>query len=155
MKRLIIFSIGISALVVAGGVVAGCGGGASGGGTAGSFAPQTARVVITHVVRGCHDWSVNDGPSAASQTAHLATGGTLRITDNDVMPHMLLQRQGPAAAEAAGANMDHMGAVARVSFPRAGVYEFTTKAGEDYPSAAGTKTVGADHTLQLKVIVAS
>jgi hypothetical protein len=152
MKRPIIVLIGIFALAVAGGVVAGCG---SGPGTAGPSAPKTAKVLITHVTRGCHDWSVNGGPAAPSQTVALGRGGSLTITNDDVMPHTLIQTHGPVAAEAGAPKMAHMGAQAKISFARSGVYRFTSKAGEDYPSASGMKTVGADHTLQLKVIVAS
>ena len=152
MKRPTIALIGIAALALAGCVVAGCG---SGAGTASPSAQKTAKVLITHVTRGCHDWSVNGGPAAPSQTVALGRGGTLTVTNSDVMPHTLIQTQGPTAAEAVAPKMAHMGAQATISFARSGVYHFTTKAGEDYPSAAGIKTVGADHTLQLKVIVAS
>jgi hypothetical protein len=69
------------------------------------------------------------------------------------MSHLLLQTGGPVAAVATAPKMGHMGAQAKVSFPAAGVYHFTTKAGEDYMS--GVKTVGEDHTLKLDVIVRS
>jgi hypothetical protein len=151
MKRPIIALVG-TALAVAGGLVAGCGSGAQ---TATPSAPKTAKLLITHVTRGCHDWSVNGGSPAPSQTVSLRRGGSLTVTNKDVMPHTLVQIKGPAAAGATAPQMTHMGAQAKISFARAGVYHFTTKAGEDYPYASGVKTVGADHTLQLEVTVTS
>ena len=35
-------------------------------------APSTASVTIRHQVRGCHSWSVNGGPFAASHPVTLA-----------------------------------------------------------------------------------
>jgi hypothetical protein len=151
MRRSLVLLIGLPGLVAVG-LVAGCGGGSAGSTAKGA---KAARVVITHVSRGCHDWSVNGGAASANQTVRLARGGSVTITDNDVMPHTLLQTKGPAAAVAVTPKMAHMGAQANVSFPSSGVYHFVTKAGEDYPSASGVKTVGADHTLRLTVVVAS
>jgi len=47
--------------------------------------------------------------------------------------------------------MTHMGASTKVVFSKAGVYRFTTRAGEDYMS--GMKTVGEDNVLRLRVTV--
>jgi hypothetical protein len=49
--------------------------------------------------------------------------------------------------------MRHMGATSVVRFSKAGVYRFTTKAGEDYKFARGTKTIGEDNVLRLTVTV--
>ena len=46
-----------------------------------------------------------------------------------------------------------MGTTVKVTFTHAGVYRFTTKAGEDYPAMAGMKTVGEDNVLRLTVTV--
>lgn len=113
-------------------------------------APSSAKVVIVHEQKGCHDWSVNNDAPSATQTMRLVAGGTMMVTDNDVMPHRLIQTGGPKA-ELSFANMNHMGASSTVAFPSAGVYTFTTKAGEDYSS--GIETVGEDHTLKLTVTV--
>jgi plastocyanin len=110
-----------------------------------------ASVVIRHQTRGCHSWSVDNGAFAASQTIALKRGVAITITNNDVMPHTLVQTSGPKAVLATP-KMNHMGATARVSFPSKGVYVFTTKAGEDY--IKGVKTVGPDNVLRLKVTVA-
>jgi hypothetical protein len=67
------------------------------------------------------------------------------------MPHQLLQTGGPAAGITALGMMAHMGATVRVTFVRAGVYRFTTKAGEDY--VKGVQTIGEDNVLRLTVKV--
>lgn len=95
-------------------------------------------------------------------------GGSISVTNNDVMPHKLIETRGPAVtitrlnAGMTGmgmglrgtfppAMMAHMGAAARITFSRAGVYRFTTKPGEDYMK--GIKTIGADNALELTVTV--
>ena len=47
--------------------------------------------------------------------------------------------------------MNHAGATTHVKFAKAGVYTFTTRAGEDYMK--GVKTIGEDNVLKLKVTV--
>lgn len=112
--------------------------------------PGSAGVLIRHQVHGCHAWSVNGGPFAASQTISLSRNALLTVTNNDVMPHKLVQVSGPAAVLKHVA-MGHMTATATVRFPSVGVYRFTTKAGEDYMS--GMKTIGEDNVLVLIVRV--
>ena len=114
-------------------------------------APQTASVMIAHVLRGCHALSVNGAPaSSPNATIHIAAGGTLNMQNNDVMPHKLVMLSG-GAAQMSGVNMNHMGATSSVTFPTAGTYTFTTKAGEDYTS--GINTVGPDNVIKLQVVV--
>ena len=95
--------------------------------------------------------SVNGGTQSPTQTIRLAVGGNLRVQDNDVMPHQLMMVSGPQASFV-GAAMTHMGAQSTVTFPSAGTYVLTTKAGEDY--VKGIQTIGADNTLRIKVLVA-
>jgi hypothetical protein len=115
--------------------------------------PRSASVVIEHVTRGCHAMLVNGATQATpTATIRLGTGGMLHVTDNDVMPHRLVQLAGPAVGFT-GAAMSHMGAQSTVMFPHAGTYSLTTKAGEDY--SPGIQTIGPDNTLRLKVVVAS
>jgi hypothetical protein len=47
--------------------------------------------------------------------------------------------------------MSHMGARSRVTFPAAGTFVLSTKAGEDYMK--GIKTIGEDNTLRITVVV--
>jgi plastocyanin len=128
-------------------------------------APRHASVLIRHQLRGCHSWSVNGGKFAPSQRLTLRRGGTITITNDDVMSHKLVKLSGPAVlmknvktSMGMGMHgyqgpgmMGHMGAQTRVTFLSAGVYRFTTKAGEDY--VAGVKTIGEDNVLKLTVKV--
>ena len=111
-----------------------------------------ASVTIRHQTRGCHSWSINRGTSRASLTTTLARGGTIRFVNNDVMPHKLVLKSGPAL-RIAPATLGHMGALVKVTLARSGVYHFVTKAGEDYPAMAGMKTIGEDNVLRLTVTV--
>jgi hypothetical protein len=127
--------------------------------------PSHATLVIRHQVRGCHSWSVDGGAYRASQTLTLRRGGSIVVTDNDVMPHRLIQTAGPAVrfanlatpftgmgmrGHAAPGAMRYMGAATKVVFTRPGVYRFVTRAGEDY---VPMKTVGEDNVLRLIVRV--
>ena len=128
--------------------------------------PQTASITIRHQVRGCHTWSVNGGPFAASRSVTLARGGAIRFTNNDVMPHTLIRVSGPSVRmrngstmgmgmgihrKAAPGVMNHMGATTTAFFTHAGTYVFKTRAGEDYMS--GMRTIGEDNILRLTVTV--
>ena len=96
----------------------------------------------------------------------LSRGGTLSITDNDMMPHQLIKLSGPAIGErlvkpgahsmgkmkapyAAGL-MPHMGAQMNVTFTKPGAYKLRTKSLEDYMPI---KTVGEDNVLRVTVLV--
>jgi hypothetical protein len=127
-----------------------------------------SALVIRHQLRGCHAWSVNGGAFKPSQTVTLHRGGWISVTNNDVMPHQLVKTSGPAvtitrlgagtAAKGMGlkgnfppAMLARMGAAARLTFSKVGVYRLTTKAGEDY--MPGIKTTGSDNVLKLTVVV--
>ena len=142
-----------------------------------ALAAPSATLTIHHQLRGCHAWSFNGGRDVVNQTLHMRAGGTLTVTNFDLMPHRLLQLVGPAlqmrnlsgasgmpmmgpgtsgmpmigSRRARAGTMSGMGAATRVVFARPGLYRFTTKAGEDY--MAGVKTVGPDNTLRLTVVV--
>lgn len=133
--------------------------------TAFAGAPSSGSLVIRHQVRGCHSWSLNAGAYKSSQSLTLRVNGRLTVTNNDVMPHALVQLSGPAAqvqttasshmtgAMMSPVTMGHMGATAKVTFPKKGVYVFKTKAGDDYPMFKNLKTVGEDNVLRLVVRV--
>lgn len=109
-------------------------------------------LIIRHQMRGCHAWSLGvTGAAKVSQTLWLKRGVHLEIGNNDVMPHKLVQSAGSRVDLPDGASMNSLGAMIEIRFPKAGVYRFTTKAGEDY--SKGVRTIGADHTLKLRVIV--
>ncbi len=127
-------------------------------------APKQASLVIRHQTRGCHSWSLNGGAYAPSQSLTLARGGSISVTNNDVMPHQLVETSGAAAAisrlsrgmgmgksSSSPSMLARMGAAAKITFTKPGLYRFTTKPGEDYMK--GIKTVGDDNVLRLTVRV--
>ena len=118
-------------------------------GSAVASSPQ-GTLTTRHQMRGCHAWSFNGGAYKASLKIKLARGTTLKVIDNDVMPHKLIQLAGPNATLVA-AGMSQMSAQAKVTFAKKGTYRFTTKAGEDYMN--GMKTIGADNVLRLTLVV--
>ncbi|HEX7581606.1 MAG TPA: hypothetical protein VF321_00845, partial [Gaiellaceae bacterium] len=63
---------------------------------AGAKAP--IQVQIQHATHGCHTWSVGNNASRASQTVRVHAGATFTVTNNDVMPHTLVQLAGPKIA---------------------------------------------------------
>ena len=109
-----------------------------------------AKLTIRHQTRGCHSWAFNGGAYKPSQSIIVSKGSTLTIVNNDVMPHKLVETSGPAL-RIAHPTLSHTGATLKVTFLKAGVYHFTTKAGEDY--MAGVKTTGEDNVLRLTVHV--
>ena len=111
--------------------------------------PAASTLNIVHVQRGCHIWS-NGTKSGPMMRMMVAAGGTLRITDEDVDPHKLIQVAGPKVM--LGKAM-MTGDVAQISFPTKGVYKFTTKTLE-MPGMAEVKTIGPDNHLMLTVNVA-
>jgi plastocyanin len=113
--------------------------------------PRTS-IVIRHQVHGCHAWAVNGAAFKAAQSVKLARGTVAVVTNNDVMPHRLVQVSGPSTKLSAPA-MNHMGAQSRIVFAKAGVYKFKTVAGEDYPGMDNMKTIGEDNVLRLTVTV--
>ena len=114
-------------------------------------APLHHAVTIRHQTSHCHTWALDKGSYKAHLDATLAVGGSLTVTNNDVMPHRLLELSGPRALYSQSPSLSHMGATVKVTFPRAGVYTFKTKAGEDYMK--GVKTTGEDNVLTMKVVV--
>lgn len=118
--------------------------------TASAHMPKT--ITIRHQVRGCHAWSFANGPYKASLKVKLDRDTSLVFVNNDMMPHRLLQVAGPKA-HLYNTRMNRMGAAATLTFSRAGVYRFTTRAGEDYPSMGPVKTIGQDNVLRLTVTV--
>jgi hypothetical protein len=139
MKRSLLTLIGLAALVLSVAAVAV------------AASPRTATVTIRHQVQHCHAWSFNGGAFGAAASGTVAKNGTVTVTNNDVMSHTLYQKSGPKAVFTGSPAMAHMGASVKVMFPKAGVYVFGTKAGEDYMK--GVKTVGEDNVLSLKITV--
>jgi hypothetical protein len=130
-----------------------------------SAAGNSSNLVIRHQLRGCHSWSANGDSYRPSQAITLRRGGSVSITNNDVMPHKLVETSGPAVTISRlkvgmgmgmkgtfpPAMLARMGSVSKLTFSKAGVYKFTTKPGEDFMT--GVKTAGEDNVLRLTVTV--
>jgi plastocyanin len=109
-------------------------------------------VTISHQMKGCHMWQLGDGNPKVQLAFMVKAGTTLHFVNNDVMPHRLIQQSGPKLT-LVRPNMNRMSASASVKLARAGVYRFTTKAGEDYAWMKSMKTIGEDSVLHLTVHV--
>jgi plastocyanin len=120
--------------------------------TAAAPAGGTGTIAIRHQMRGCHSWSFNSGPFKPSLSASVRAGTVLRFTNNDVMPHKLVQAAGPKM-RMVHPNMIKMASSASVKLTQKGVYRFTTKPGEDYSWAGSMTTSGEDNVLRLTVRV--
>lgn len=126
---------------------------------AGAKAP--IQIQITHATHGCHTWAVAGKTPYAAQTIRVHAGASFAITNNDVMPHTLVQVSGPKVSltgsqtgmsHMSGMRMGHTGATALLTLRTPGTYRFITKAGEDYPGVK-VKTIGEDNVLRLTVVV--
>lgn len=127
---------------------------------------KSGSIVIRHQLRACHTWSLNGGPYKASLDVRLARGGSLTITNIDPMVHKLIQEAGSRVGmrtishdhlNVVGLHkitgrgvMSHMGAAVKVTFPRTGLYRFTTKDLGDYFEL---KAIGDHNHLMLVVRV--
>ncbi len=120
--------------------------------TSAAPAGGTGTIAIRHQMRGCHAWSFNSGPFKPSLSISVSTGTVLRFTNNDVMPHKLVQAAGPKL-RLVHPTMSKMASSASVKLTQKGVYRFTTKPGADYAWAGSPKTVGEDNVLHLMVRV--
>jgi hypothetical protein len=130
-----------------------------------SAVPGGGTLTIRHQVKGCHSWSLNGGAWKTTQAAHVARGGSIVVTNNDVMFHKLVKVSGPAVKYSllktgmamkgtvklpwAPGMMGRPGATVKVTFPAKGTYVFKTVFGEDYMPMG--ETVGEDNTLRLVV----
>ena len=119
-----------------------------------SVAPAagTATITISHQTRGCHMWQLGHANPKPSLSVTLRVGTVLRFVNNDIMPHRLIQQAGPKLS-LRHQSMNRPSAATSVKLTRKGVYRFTTKAGEDYPSMSSMKTIGEDYVLHLTVHV--
>jgi plastocyanin len=120
--------------------------------TSAAPAGGTASIAIRHAMRGCHSWAFNSGPFKSSLSVSVSAGTVVRFTNNDVMPHKLVQTAGPKV-RVTRPNMNKMASSATVRLTSKGVYRFMTRAGEDYPWAGSMKTIGEDNVLRVTVRV--
>lgn len=132
--------------------------------------PKSAALLIRHEIRGCHSWALNGGPFAVEQVVRLARGGSLTVTNDDVMAQELIEKSGSAVkmrlvrrshmgtmptmrmtGKAGPLTMAHMGAQLKVTFAKPGTYRLSLMNRGDYFEV---ETTGEDHELGLTVVVA-
>jgi plastocyanin len=115
-------------------------------------AAGTTTITISHQTKGCHMWQVANGDPKVNLSVTVKAGTVLRFVNNDIMPHRLIQQTG-SKLPLTRPNMNRMSASSSVRLAHAGVYRFTTKAGEDYAWMKSMKTIGEDNVLHLTVHV--
>ena len=115
-------------------------------------AARTTTITISHQMKGCHMWQVANGNPKVNLSVTVKAGTVLRIVNNDIMPHRLIQQAGPKL-RLTRPNMNRMSASTSLKLAHAGVYRFTTKAGEDYAWMKSMKTIGEDNVLHMTVHV--
>ena len=132
--------------------------------------PSSADLTIHHQLRGCHAWSLNGGPYRVRQVVKLAPGGSLLITNNDLMRQDLMKTNGsavvmklvrqshmgdkhmlPMEGKPSPYVMGHMGAQLRVTFLKPGTYRFNLIDRGDYYK--GVETIGPDNHPTLVVTI--
>jgi hypothetical protein len=109
-------------------------------------------ITISHQTKGCHMWQLGNGNPKVNLSVTVKAGTVLRIVNNDIMPHRLIQQAGPKLT-LTRPNMNRMSVWMSVKLAHAGVYRFTTKAGEDYAWMKSMKTIGEDNVLHMTVHV--
>jgi plastocyanin len=114
-------------------------------------AAGTMTITISHQTKGCHMWQLGTGNPKVNLSVTVKAGTVLRIVNNDIMPHRLIQQAGPKLT-LTRPNMNRMSAATSVKLSHAGVYRFTTRAGEDY-AWKSMKTIGEDNVLHMTVHV--
>lgn len=107
-----------------------------------------AKLWIVHVQRGCHSWT--DG-KRMGETVRLTLerGGRLRVFNNDLDAHRLVQLAGPRLALGPAMMPSH---ATTVVFRKPGLYRLRAVVSE-MPGMPKVKTVGPDHVLFLVVRV--
>jgi len=114
-------------------------------------APKTVTVTIQHARKGCHTWAIGKGQQKAAVRTAVARGTALVFVNNDVMPHKVVKKSGPAVVFSGNPGLNKAAAHVKVVLAKPGVYTFSTVAGEDW--VKGVETVGEDNVLKLVVTV--
>src|SRR5262245_49900579 len=81
MKRILVLSALVTGLGVA---------------LSAAAAPNQASLVIRHQLHGCHAWALNGGAFKVVQAVRITRGGSIVVTNNDVMYHQFVKVSGPA-----------------------------------------------------------
>jgi hypothetical protein len=113
-------------------------------------ASPTVRLVILHVVHGCHVWATNDSkPLGPTLTLSVSRGAKLQVRDNCPMSFNVVQLAGPRVP---APGLWQPGTLHTLVFPKKGLYRFrgiNTQSSEEM----NLQTLGPDHVLNLTVRV--
>ena len=108
------------------------------------------QLTIIHVQKGCHVWSTG-ATRMATLRLTMKPGQVLRITNQDVDMHRMVELAGPAMM-ALGGPM-RQGQVDSIKFTEPGVYRFDTRVSA-MKGMPEVETTGPDNVLRLTVTVA-
>lgn len=114
-------------------------------------APATAadQLTIVHVQKGCHVWS-DAGKQMAAMRLRMHTGQMLRILNQDVDMHRMMELSGPTMMTLGGPMPQ--GKTDTVTFTKPGTYVFGTKV-SSMKGMPDVQTIGPDNNLKLTVTV--
>jgi plastocyanin len=110
--------------------------------------PVADQLTIVHMQKGCHDWS-NGTSIMADERLAMKPGQMLRIMNQDVDMHRLMQLSGPAMM--LGGPMQQ-GQAQTLTFAKPGTYRFDTKV-LPMKGMPEVETIGPDNHLELTVTV--
>jgi plastocyanin len=111
--------------------------------------PVADQLTIVHMQKGCHDWS-NGSAQMATMRLAMKPGQMLRIMNQDVDMHQLMQLAGPTMMM--GEPMKE-GQARSLTFTKPGTYKFDTKS-LPMKGMPEVQTIGPDNHLRLTVTVA-
>lgn len=111
-----------------------------------------AELVIRHSKAGCHTWDRGHVRAGADQAIRVHTGHTLSIVNRDAVAHTLVQLSGPAVIPLTA--LPNRGVSTAFVLQVPGTYTFRTTEAAHRAFMLDARDV-PDHTLTLKVIVAS
>lgn len=114
-----------------------------------TLAAAAAGLTIIHVQKGCHVWS-NGSAQMPMMRVTLHAGQTLRIMNQDLDMHRMVEVAGPAQMMLGGAMKQ--GQAQTLTFGKSGIYRFMTKV-SPMAGMPDVATTGPDNTLQLSVKV--
>jgi hypothetical protein len=119
------------------------------GSAQGRTTASAADVTIIHVQKGCHVWS-DAGKQMAALQLHMHTGQMLKVMNQDVDMHRMMELSGPTMMRLGGPMAQ--GKTDTLTFTEPGTYVFGTKASsmKGMPEVA---TTGPDNNLKLTVTV--
>ena len=117
-------------------------------GSQSSAKTQPADLTILHVQKGCHTWS--DGTNQSpTMRLHMQSGQTLRIVNQDVDMHRMMELAGPQMMTGQAMKL---GQSQTLSFTEPGTYRLEAKTLE-MAGMPAVETIGPDNDLVLTVTV--